>query len=122
MFVNTIGGLEKIFKNDIKVPSIVLISGMPGTMKSSFVHFLLKKYVDVTGDFGLYATLEETTNSHLSNMNNLGIEPSLNLQISDYTDFRDEDNDEVDYLSFTENMIRYFKEKNGNRFSAFAFD
>ncbi len=122
MFLNTIVGLDKIFRNDIVSPRVILVSGMPGTMKSSFVHFLLKKYIDVTGEFGLYATLEETTNSHLDNMSNLGIAPSINLQISDYTDFREEDDESVDYLAFTENMIKYFKEKYATRFSVFAFD
>jgi KaiC/GvpD/RAD55 family RecA-like ATPase len=70
----------------------------------------------------LFATLEETTESHLSNMESLGIEPSMNLQITDYTDFRNDEEDEIDYLSFTENMIKYFKEKYGPRFTTFAFD
>ena len=56
-------------------------------MKSSFVYYLLSKYVNRTGDFGLYATLEETTDSHLNNMESLGLEISLNLQITDFTDF-----------------------------------
>lgn len=122
MFFNTIGGLEKIFRKDIKPPKIILVSGMPGTMKSSFVHYLLTKYVNLTGEFGLFATLEETMNSHLNNMESLGFEPNLNLQISDYTDFREDDDDGIDYLAFTEKMIQYFKEKHGNRFTSFAFD
>ena len=99
MFFNTIGGLEKIFRKDIKPPKIILVSGMPGTMKSSFVHYLLTKYVNLTGEFGLFATLEETMNSHLNNMESLGFEPNLNLQISDYTDFREDDDDGIDYLA-----------------------
>jgi len=122
MFHNTMRGLDKIFYKDILQPKIILISGMPGSMKSSFVYFLLTKYVNLTGNFGLYATLEETTESHLNNMDSLGIEPHLNLQISDFTDFREDNDNEMDYLSFTENMLKYFKEKQGNRFTTFAFD
>jgi KaiC/GvpD/RAD55 family RecA-like ATPase len=123
MFFNTIGGLDKIFRADIKGPKVIMVSGMPGTMKSSFVYLLLTKYVDLTGEFGLYATLEETTDSHLNNMESIGLTPSINLQISDYTDFRSEEQDEtLDYLDFTEKMIKFFKEKHGSRFTTFAFD
>ncbi len=122
MFLNTIGGLEKIFRSDIQPPKVVLVSGMPGTMKSSFVFYLITKYLDATGDFCLYATLEETTASYLSNMESLGLVPNINLQITDYTDFREDDEDSIDYLVFTEKMIQYFKEKHGDRFTTFAFD
>ena len=122
MLCNTVGGLDKIFHSDIQPPKTILVSGMPGTMKSSFVYYLLTKHLDITGDFGLYATLEETTDSHLNNMESLGLTPNMNLQIFDYTDFRENEEDNIDYLEFTEKMIHYFKEKHGNRFSSFAFD
>ena len=122
MFLNTIGGLEKIFYSDIQQPKIIIVTGMPVTMKSSFVYYLLTKHVNLTGEFGLYATLEETTESHLNNMESLGLSPSLNLQISDYTDFREDDEDGIDYLGFTEKMIAFFKEKHGDKFTVFGFD
>jgi KaiC/GvpD/RAD55 family RecA-like ATPase len=122
MFYNTIRGLDKVFYNDIRAPKVVLVSGMPGSMKSSFVYSLLNKYTLQTGEYGLYATLEETTESYLNNMESLGIEPNINLQITDYTDFREEQDDGIDYLAFTENMIKYFKEKYGDKFTTFAFD
>lgn len=122
MFLNTIEGLDKIFRSDIKPPKIVLVSGMPGTMKSSFVFYLITKYLDVSGDFCLYATLEESTDSYLNNMESIGLVPNINLQITDYTDFRDADDESIDYLMFTEKMIQYFKERNGDRFTTFAFD
>lgn len=122
MFFNTIRGLDRIFHNDINQPKIVIISGTPGSLKSSFVYYLMTKHVELTGEFGLYATLEETTESHLNNMESFGLGTSLNMQISDYTDFRAENDDDLDYLAFTEKMVKYFKEKQGNRFTTFAFD
>jgi KaiC/GvpD/RAD55 family RecA-like ATPase len=123
MFLNTIPGFEKIFKTDIKPPKIVLISGVPGSLKSSFTYILLTKHVQTSGEFGLFATLEESTESHLNNMESLNIEPSVNLQISDYTDFRaDEEEESIDYLQFTEKMINYFKETRGDKFTCFGFD
>jgi KaiC/GvpD/RAD55 family RecA-like ATPase len=122
MFLNTIPGFEKIFKTDINPPKVILISGVPGTLKSSFTYIMLTKYVQNTGEFGLYTTLEESTNSYLNNMESLGIEPSVNLQISDYTDFRGNEEESIDYLQFTEKMISYFKETRGDKFTCFGFD
>ena len=122
MFLNTIPGFDKIFRTDIQPPKVVLISGVPGSLKSSFTYILLTKYVQATGEFGLFATLEESTESHLSNMESLNIEPSVNLQISDYTDFRSNEEESIDYLQFTEKMINYFKETRGDKFTCFGFD
>ncbi len=123
MFLDSIRGLDKVFFNDIAPPKVILVSGMPGSMKSSFVFTIMNKHLSKNGEYGLYATLEETTESHLNNMQSLGIEPTMNLQITDYTDFRENgEEDGIDYLAFTENMIKYFKEKYGNRFTTFAFD
>lgn len=123
MFMDTIRGLEKIFRKDIAPPKIVLVVGPPGSLKSSFVYSLLTRYVAKSNEFGLYATLEETTDSHLKNMESLGIEPNLNLQISDFTDFRDiDDEGGVDYLKFTEKMITYFKQTRGDSFTVFGLD
>jgi KaiC/GvpD/RAD55 family RecA-like ATPase len=122
MFLNTIPGLERIFKTDIKPPKVILISGVPGSLKSSFTYLLLTRYVQYSGEFGLFATLEETTESHLTNMESMDIQPSVNLQISDYTDFRGENENNIDYLQFTEKMISYFKETRGDKFTCFGFD
>jgi len=121
MFKDTIEGLDKVFKNDIKSPKIILVTGPPGSLKSSFIYALMVRYLEKTGEFGLYTTLEETAESHLNNMDSLGIEPSLNLQISDFTDLRDE-KESTDYLKFTEKMINHFKKSRGDKFTCFAFD
>jgi KaiC/GvpD/RAD55 family RecA-like ATPase len=121
MFKETIRGMDKVFKNDIICPKIILVTGPPGSLKSSFIYSLMTLYLERTGEFGLYATLEETAESHLKNMDSLGLEPSLNLQISDFTDLRDE-GDSTDYLKFTEKMIGHFKKTRGDKFTCFAFD
>jgi len=122
MFLNTIPGFDKIFKADIEPPKVILVSGVPGSLKSSFSYIMLTKHVQDTGEFGLYATLEESTDSYLNNMQSLGVEPNVNLQISDYTDFRNEEEESIDYLQFTEKMISYFKETRGDKFTCFGFD
>ncbi len=127
MFKDSISGLEKVFKTDIYPPSVVLITGPPGSMKTSFCYTLLSKYLESANQFGLYCTLEETSQSHLRNMKSLGIKLSPHMQISDFTDLREVDKvvdegDETDYIKFIEKMIVYFKKKYGDKFTIFALD
>ena len=121
MFQNTVLGLDKVFKNDIKRPKVILITGPPGSMKSSFIYTLLTSYLSQSNEFGLYTTLEESVTSHMSNMESLGINLCLNLQITDFTDLREESED-VDYLKFIEKMLRHFKKVKGEQFTCFALD
>ena len=122
MFKDTIRGLDKVFHTDIIAPKVVLITGPPGSMKSSFTFKLLTDYLRNRDEFGLYATLEETAESHLKNMESVGIPPCLNMQITDFTDLRGDNTDSMDYLQFTENMVKHFKETRGDKFTCFAFD
>jgi len=122
MFLNSMPGLHRIFKQDIERPKIILITGPPGSLKSSFVYSLLTTHLHNTGEFGLYTTLEESVASHLRNMESIGVDISLNLQISDYSDLRTDDDGEIDFIKFTEKMITHFKKVRGDKFSCFAFD
>lgn len=121
MFHKTVTGLDKVFRTDIRRPKVVLITGPPGSMKSSFIYSLLTKHLNGTNEFGVYTTLEESVSSHLSNMESLGIRLSMNLQITDFTDIR-QDTEEVDYLKFIEKMLRHFKKVKGEQFTCFALD
>ncbi|MGA1822932.1 MAG: RAD55 family ATPase [Thermoplasmatota archaeon] len=121
MFHGTIMGLDKVFRNDIKKPKVVLITGPPGSLKSSFLYSLMTSYLNRTGEFGIYNTLEESVSSHLSNMESLGVELCLNMQITDFTDLRKE-GENLNYLMFIERMLRHFKKVKGDQFSVFALD
>ena len=121
MFKDTLRGLDKIFRTDIKRPKVVLVTGPPGSLKSSFIYSLITKYLDGTDEFGMYTTLEETVSSHLTNMESLGIKLSMNMQITDFTDLRQESED-VDYTLFLERMIKHYKKVKGEKFSVFALD
>ncbi|MDG6220409.1 MAG: ATPase domain-containing protein [Candidatus Thermoplasmatota archaeon] len=127
MFRDSIPGLDKVFKSDIQAPKVVLITGPPGSMKTSFCYTLMSKYLEKHGEFGLYATMEETVSSHLRNMESLGIKLSLNMQVSDLTDIREvdsviSDGEETDYIMFLEKMVRHFKKTRGEKFTVFALD
>jgi len=130
LFKDSLPGLEKVFKNDIDRPKIILITGPAGSMKTSFCYSLMSSYLRDKNEFGLYATLEEAVDSHLKNMESMGVKLSPNMQISDMTDLREIDQiDEVigqeaqtDYVLFIEKMIQRFRRTHGDKFSIFVLD
>ena len=116
-----------MFRTDIEPPKVVLVSGPPGSMKTSFCYSTMSQYLQNTGEHGLYITLEESADSHLKNMKSLGLKLSSNLEISDFTDLRELDEivdgeDTTDYLDLIEQTIRYFKKKYGDQFTVFTLD
>ena len=126
-FRASVDGLEKVIRTEITPPKVILVTGPPGAMKTSFCYALMSRYLKETGEFGLYTTLEETVQSHLRNMESLGIDVSLNMQISDFTDLREIDavvgpEDQTDYVAFIEKMITHFKKLHGPKFRVFALD
>jgi len=127
MFKDSIPGLEKVFRTDVGPPCVILLTGPPGSMKTSFCYTLMSKYLEHKNEFGLYTTLEESSKSHLRNMKSLGISLSPHMQISDFTDLREvdkvvEEGEATDYINFVEKMILYFKKKYGDRFTLFSLD
>ena len=127
MFKDSIPGLEKVFRTDVEPPCVVLLTGPPGSMKTSFCYTLMSKYLEKKREFGLYTTLEESSQSHLRNMKSMGMSLSPHMQISDFTDLREvdkvvEEGEATDYINFIEKMILYFKKKYGDRFTLFALD
>ena len=127
VFRNSIEGLDKVFKTDIDPPKVLLVTGPPGSMKTSFCYALMSSYLKRTNEFGLYTTLEETVTSHLKNMESLGVDLSLNMQISDFTDLREIDqmvgeSEQTNYLEFIEKMLAHFKKVHGEAFKLFSLD
>jgi KaiC/GvpD/RAD55 family RecA-like ATPase len=126
-FRTAIDGLDRVIRTDITPPKVILVTGPPGSMKTSFCYTLMSRYLKDTGEFGLYTTLEETVQSHLRNMESLGVELSMNMQISDFTDLREIDavvgpEDQTDYLAFIERMISHYRKVHGHKFRLFALD
>lgn len=127
---DSIPGLDKVFKNDVERPKVILVTGPPGSMKTSFCYSLMSSYLRDKNEFGLYATLEETAESHMHNMESMGVKLSAKMQISDMTDLREVDQiDEVigdpsqtDYVLFIEKMVQRFRRTHGDKFSVFVLD
>ena len=122
MLKNTINGLDKILIDDIPRGSVILVTGAEGTLKSGLVFSMMANYLSANDEHGLYATLEQNLESHLSNMKSLGIKENPNLHIFDYRDMRQEWMDsELDLIKTTEEVIDSFKEKYDN-LTLFALD
>ncbi len=122
-FIDTIEGLDDIFENDIPKGSVVLITGPPGSLKSGLTFSILSKYLDKSNEFGIYITLEQNKQSHLKNMESMGIEISENLTISDFTDYRLQyDEFSGDLLNLIETNIIQYKHKLGDKFTCLTLD
>jgi len=122
MFKETINGLDKILHTEIPSGSVVLVTGAPGTLKSGLVFNLISNHLKSESFSGLYVTLEQTKESHLKNMECLGLNRPESLHIFDCRDMREEWKDsEPDMIKMTEDVIDYYKDKH-NDLNVFALD
>ena len=115
MFIGGVQGMERVLHNDVRSPYLTLVTGPPGSMKSSFCMTLLTNHLSRTGEF------EETVESLMRSVTSLGLQLPGSLQITDFTELRRE-NENMDYLKFTRRMIEHFKHQHGSRFTSFALD
>jgi KaiC/GvpD/RAD55 family RecA-like ATPase len=126
MFRDTIEGLENVVESEIPEGSVILIAGSPGSLKSGVTYNILSTHLSNRKDeFGMYVTLEESTESHLKNMQSLGIDIPDNLLISDYSDIRERfDNKGAppNILQMIIGVIEYFKNEKGEKFTVFGLD
>jgi KaiC/GvpD/RAD55 family RecA-like ATPase len=121
---DSIDGLNELFKDETDIPTglVILVTGVEGGLKSGLVFNMISKYLADNDKYALYATLEETEESHLRNIASLGITKPDRLHIFDYRDVRQEWGDEEpDFLKITEDMINFYTEKYAG-FDIFAFD
>ncbi len=122
MFKEGVKGLERIFEGDVPGGSVILVTGSEGTLKSGLVFSLISRYLSRTNEHGLYISLEQTKESHLKNMQSLGLEESDGLHIFDYEDMRLEWGDEaLDMTGTMDEIVNFYKEKYGN-VTVFALD
>lgn len=126
MFQNTIKGIERIFKTNDYEKLIILITGLPGTLKSSFIYNLMSTHLHNHEDcIGMYATLEQSKESLLKHTQHLNIPTCDRLHIADYNRTREMYKDEAeraDFLDLTERLVTSLKEEHGERFICFALD
>ena len=126
MLKDTVNGLDKVLEKDIPPGFVILIKGSPGTLKSGFMHNVLSNYLSKEKkEFGVYATIEETKESHLRNMRSLGIKMPDNMEMFDYSDIRtewkkEEKEGKLDIVKITEDIRKFYKEEKKEKFTVFA--
>ena len=108
-------------QSDVRSPYLTMVTGPPGSMKSSFCLTLVSNHLNRTGEFGLYCTVEESLESLRRTSQGMGIQLPPSLQLTGLADLRKE-NDSMDYLKFTKRMTEHFKEQHGDRFTTFVLD
>ena len=122
MLKDTINGLDKILFVEIPKGSVILVTGAEGTLKSGLVFSMMTNHIAANDEHALYVTLEQNGESHLRNMNSLGIKKESDLHIFDYRDMRLEwMNSELDLIKMTEEVIESYKDKYDN-LTLFALD
>ena len=109
---NAINGLDEILFVEIPEGSVILVTGAEGTLKSGLAFSMMANHVAANDEHALYVTLEQNVESHLRNMNSLGIKKESNLHIFDYRDMRYEwMNSELNLIKMTEEVIDSYKDK-----------
>ncbi|HUV23877.1 MAG TPA: ATPase domain-containing protein, partial [Methanomassiliicoccales archaeon] len=68
-----IEGFDKVLEGGIPRGHIVLLSGTPGTMKSSISYYILYNQAMKEDKVGIYVTLEQSRNSLLRQMEKMGM-------------------------------------------------
>ncbi len=122
-FIDSIKGLSDVFETDIPKNSIVLITGGEGTLKSGFTFSLLSNYLEGADEYGIYLTLEQSKESHMRNVQNMGIHTSERLIISDLSDYRMQFEEfSGNLLNMIETNIIMYKKKMGDKFTCIGFD
>lgn len=72
-----IGDLDKMMEGGVPAGSVVLMSGMPGTMKSTLTYNILYYNALERGIPGLYITLEQSRESLIKHLRGLGMNHDL---------------------------------------------
>ncbi len=84
--------LDSLLGGGIPIGHVILVSGAPGTMKSTFCYHILAKAA-ADGKQCLYMSLEQRASSLARQMNKMGMDVSDNIMLSDMVDLRREDSE-----------------------------
>lgn len=90
MFKDAIPGMDKVFQSEPPAGSVILVVGSAGTLKSAFVYNMVANHMARRPNDSsqcVYVTLEETRESLLRNIQNMGIPVSERIQVADLASF-----------------------------------
>lgn len=116
---------KDIFFDSPPSPSVILVEGEAGTLKSTLCFSLILDHLNGDDTCGLYLTLEQSWKSHIDNMRSIGLEPPSNLLVSDYNNMRRELADEetqIQIFNSVLQMVEALKKEKGDSFKIFALD
>jgi len=111
-------GFDELIDGGVPTNSVVLISGLAGTMKSSLAYYILWKNAKLKNKRGLYITLEQTEGSLLMQMSQMGLSPKEvadNLLVVDVGTLRLEEKKPIEesWLGLTMKTIQKIKDRIG---------
>ena len=103
-----VDGFDQVIGGGIPKGSVVLISGNPGTMKSSFAFSILQKNAKMSGVRSAYVSLEQSKESLLRQMKSmkLDIGESQQIRIIDLGSIREE----LEMATIDDTVISVLKE------------
>jgi len=115
-----IEGLDELLGGGIPAGSVILVSGYPGTMKSSLIFSILHQNSVHRGARSVYVSLEQSGESLLRQMNSMHIdvEHDNNIRIIDLSGLREE----LEAATFDETLISVLKEYVNDTLREFKFD
>jgi len=123
MFKDTMKGLDRIFETDISAPKTVLVTGPPGSMKTTFIFSILSKYLAQTDEYSFYITLEQNEESLRESLTKAHIDIHPKMQIVDFTKIRqDRDVSQADFMGYIIKLLEHIKEQYKDQFKVFALD
>jgi KaiC/GvpD/RAD55 family RecA-like ATPase len=123
-FKDCVDGLSSVILHDVPEASICLVTGAPGTLKTSFVYTLMANYLKKTKETGLYLSLEQSAEQIVKNMENMGVKKPETLEIMDFASIRKKYRgleEKINVVSVIEESIDFIKNKNED-FTVFALD
>lgn len=72
-FKTYVEGFDKVLEGGVPAGHVVLVSGTPGTMKSSLTYYILYHHAKENGKTGVYVTLEQSRESLVRQMEKMGM-------------------------------------------------
>lgn len=115
MLSDSIKGLDKVIRGDVRSGYVILVSGESGTLKSIFTYTIMNSILKkAKNKHGVYVSLEQNREEYLLNMKSFNAEQHKNLNIIDIASLRESmkksvgyDIDNREYLQLVIKAIQY---------------
>lgn len=109
MLRDIVTGMQDVFDTEPPKGSIIIVSGVAGSLKSVFIQTLMSAHARQNPDqLVQYLTLEETRKSHIRNVSGFGLDIPQNMHIVDIATLRDDmkTGEEVDWCELIMSRVR----------------